>query len=300
MRQFKVTDKLTIREGGIQKYLNEVSAIKMVTPDEEYNIALKASQGDSEALDILVKVNLRFVISVAKMYSNGRNHMLEDLINEGNHGLVEAAHTFDPSTGFKFISYAVWHIRKRMLIFLTNYSRQVRIPQNQVNFLNKAKEIESDLAHQLDREPTQEEVIEAYTEYFKDARGLDLNSKSLKIAMESDQKIAVLDPIVSSEDTNIGPISYINGDDDGSDHIISNELSRKTLMKFISKLDDKDKNILILRSGINGNEPYSYSDIASIYGCTSETIRLRYSKIIKMLRRMFMRSGIKLSDLINE
>ena len=300
MTQFKVADRLTLRQGELQRYLNEVSSIMMVTPDEEYKIAVKASKGDLDAIDELVKINLRFVISVAKMYSNSRSNSLGDLINEGNHGLIEAAHTFNPSTGFKFISYAVWHIRKRIMLYLTNHSRSIRLPQNQVNFLNKSKEIESDLAHQLDRDPTREEIIEAYAKYFKDARGTDLSYGSLKIAMESDQIPASLDPIVDSSSEHVGAITYINGDDLGSDYIVSNELSSQTLMRFISKLNERDRDILIRRSGINGMEPHSYSEIASDYECTGETIRLRYKSIIKMLRQMFIRSGIKLSDLINE
>lgn len=299
MRQFKVTERFTNRDGGIQRYLNEVSNIKMITPEEEYEISIKASKGDQNAINTLVKVNLRFVISVAKMYASGRQNMLEDLINEGNQGLIEAAHTFDPSTGFKFISYAVWHVRKNMLKFLTDHSRSVKIPQNQVNFLTKSQELESDLSQKLQREPTQDEIINEYIKYFQEVRGLSLKKSYLEVAMRSGQKTSSLDYSKDSDDgSSQSPLDYINGDDIGSDSSAISNSTRKFLIRCIYKLNEMDRQIIMMRHGLIDNKIYSFNDIGINYGKTGETVRQRYKKAMRKLRLMMIKSNTKLTDLI--
>jgi RNA polymerase primary sigma factor len=297
MRQFKVTDRFTNREGGLHRYLNEVSSIKMISPDEEYEIAVKAASGDQSAINTLVKVNLRFVISVAKMYASGRNNMLEDLINEGNQGLIEAAHSYDPSTGFKFISYAVWHVRKNMLKYLTDHSRTVKIPQNQVNFLTKSAELESDLSQKLGRDLTQDEIIEAYIEYFKKNRGTDLKKEYLKVALESGQRASQLDPKRESDD-DPSPIQYIDGSDVKSDSKALEDSTRSFLIRCIKRLNSQDQTIIMMRHGLGGTDPYSFSDIGIEIGKTSEAVRQRYKKAMRKLKLMIIKSGLSVNDLI--
>lgn len=300
MRQFKVTDRLTQRSVGLQRYLNEVSSIKMITPDEEAKIAERAAKGDELAIQELVKVNLRFVVSVAKSYSGGKTSTLEDLINEGNLGLLEAAKDFDPSTGFKFISYAVWHVRKNMLKYLTNNGRSIRLPQNQVNFLTKSAEITSNLSHELDRDPTQDEIIDAYIKYVKENRGVDIKKESLVTAMESSQGTVQLDPLDSeSSDENFAPISYIKGNDSSTDHDIINQSARKILFKAIDRLKDIDRKIVIMKIGLHGEAPCSYQEIGNAVGKTGESVRLRYRISIKKLGNYLRAAGISMSDIID-
>jgi len=158
-RPLVITERITKREtNSFKKYLQEVDAIPRLTPDEEFEIAIRASKGDEESRNKLVKGNLRFVISVAKQYANNKAR-LEDLVDEGNIGLIEASKRFDPSTGFKFISYAVWWIRRYIMEYLTKYSRTIRIPSNQANNISKLTDIIGVLEQNLERKATHEEIM---------------------------------------------------------------------------------------------------------------------------------------------
>jgi RNA polymerase primary sigma factor len=158
MRQLKISRQITNRETqSLEKYFSEISKISMITADEEVDLAKRIKQGDSVALEKLVKSNLRFVVSVAKQYQN-QGLTLSDLINEGNCGLIKAAGRFDETRGFKFISYAVWWIRQGILQALAEQSRIVRLPLNRVGSLNKISKTLSDLEQKYEREPTVEEL----------------------------------------------------------------------------------------------------------------------------------------------
>lgn len=161
MRQLKITQSITNRKEShtIEKYFNDLSKEETITPEEEAELARRIRQGDNVALEKLVKANLRFVISVAKQYQN-RNIPLNDLINEGNIGLIKAAHKFDETKGFKFISYAVWWIRQSILQAINNHSKIVRIPANKKGHFNQIKKAYSAFEQQYEREPTPEELAE--------------------------------------------------------------------------------------------------------------------------------------------
>src|SRR5271170_4877774 len=160
MRQLKITKSITNRESqSLEKYLQEIGKVELITPEEEVKLAKKIRDGDQKALDRLTKANLRFVVSVAKQYQN-QGLSLPDLINEGNLGLIKAARRFDETRGFKFISYAVWWIRQSILQALAEQSRIVRLPLNQVGSLSKIRKSSSKLEQQLEREPTPEEMAE--------------------------------------------------------------------------------------------------------------------------------------------
>src|SRR3977135_2819770 len=160
MRQLKITKSITNRESqSLEKYLQEIGKVELISPEEEVKLAIRIKQGDQKALDKLTKANLRFVVSVAKQYQN-QGLTLPDLINEGNLGLIKAAQRFDETRGFKFISYAVWWIRQSILQALAEQSRIVRLPLNRVGSLNKISKTFSELEQEFEREPSPEELSE--------------------------------------------------------------------------------------------------------------------------------------------
>src|ERR1700685_3558355 len=160
MRQLKIATQITNRDSqAVEKYLQEISKIPMITPEEETVLAQRIKMGDQKALDKLVQANLRFVVSVAKQYQH-QGLSLSDLINEGNLGLIKAAQRFDETKGFKFISYAVWWIRQSILQALAEQSRIVRLPLNKVGLSNKISKPYSQLEQQFEREPSPEELAE--------------------------------------------------------------------------------------------------------------------------------------------
>src|ERR1039458_8949445 len=158
MRQLKITKSITNRESqSLQKNLQEIGKVDLITPEEEVQLAIRIKQGDQRALEKLTKSNLRFVVSVAKQYQN-QGLTLSDLINEGNLGLIKAAQRFDENRGFKFISYAVWWIRQSILQALAEQSRIVRLPLNKVGSLNKINKAFAQLEQEYEREPSPEEL----------------------------------------------------------------------------------------------------------------------------------------------
>src|ERR1700748_758851 len=161
MRQLKITKSITNRESqSLEKYLQEIGKVELISPEEEVKLAIRIKQGDQMALDRLTKANLRFVVSVAKQYQN-QGLTLPDLINEGNLGLIKAAQRFDETRGFKFISYAVWWIRQSILQALAEQSRIVRLPLNKVGAINRINKTMSKLEQDLEREPSYNELSEA-------------------------------------------------------------------------------------------------------------------------------------------
>src|ERR1700694_5597169 len=160
MRQLKITKSITNRESqSLEKYLQEIGKVELISPEEEVKLAIRIKQGDQKALDKLTKANLRFVVSVAKQYQN-LGLTLADLINEGNLGLIKAAKRFDETKGFKFISYAVWWIRQSILSAVAEQSRIVRLPLNQIGSLSKLHKSASKLEQHLERQPTPEELAD--------------------------------------------------------------------------------------------------------------------------------------------
>src|SRR6201992_3867207 len=158
MRQLKITKSITNRESqSLEKYLQEIGKVELISPEEEVKLAIRIKQGDQKALDKLTKANLRFVVSVAKQYQT-QGLSLPDLINEGNLGLIKAAQRFDETRGFKFISYAVWWIRQSILQALAEQSRIVRLPLNRVGSLNKISKTFSELEQKFERKPSPEEL----------------------------------------------------------------------------------------------------------------------------------------------
>lgn len=296
MRQFKISERYTLRQSdSLNRYLSEVAQYPVLSPDEEFRVATAARSGDADALEKLVRSNLRFVISVAKMYGGRDPILLGDLINEGNIGLVEAAHGFDPTTGFKFISYAVWHVRKNMTKYLTDNSRTVRIPQNKVSALSRIKDIESRMATKLDREPTADEVVEEYVKTSPEMlklKSTDGAADSIKEVMEMGSKPISLEGNSNDPDRDFGPIEYLNGDSEGTDHLALKNDSIEVLNTLLSVLNSREREVIIKRFGIGGTHPESRDTLAEQFEVSIETIRGWETKIIRKLSKFSKRTGI--------
>src|SRR5665811_1717275 len=203
MRQLKITKSITNRESqSLEKYLQEIGKVELITPEEEVRLAGLIKQGDQGALDRLTKANLRFVVSVAKQYQN-QGLSLPDLINEGNLGLIKAAQRFDETRGFKFISYAVWWIRQSILQSLAEQARIVRLPVNKIGSINKINKAFNKLEQEFQREPTIEEVahlMQSKPEIIEDS----LNFSTIHVSMDAplhDEEANSLYDVMQSADT---------------------------------------------------------------------------------------------------
>src|ERR687892_1399765 len=184
MRQLKIATQITNRDSqAVEKYLQEISKISMITPEEETVLAQRIKMGDQRALDKLVQANLRFVVSVAKQYQH-QGLSLSDLINEGNLGLIKAAQRFDETKGFKFISYAVWWIRQSILQALAEQSRIVRLPQNKIGLTNRISKAFQQLEQEFEREPSAEELAELL-DIGRDEVAATLNMATRHLSMDS-------------------------------------------------------------------------------------------------------------------
>jgi RNA polymerase primary sigma factor len=274
MRQLKITKKITSKESeSINNYFAEVSKIKLLTNNEEYDLLEKISEGDQKAIDDLVKANLRFVISVAKQYQH-QGMPLEDLINEGNIGLIKAATKFDRNRGFKFISYAVWWIRQSITQCIYENSRLIRIPNNQNAQLNKINRTSAQLEQVYHREPTNEELQEA----------LNLNAKDIRDTLNYSIKTVSLDTPVSDE----GATSLIdmvkNHNVDSPDESFIREGFRKDLEKVINQLESRQRMILCMYFGITGYQPMTLEEIGDYFQLTRERVRQIKDSALRILK----------------
>ncbi|MDD3724373.1 MAG: RNA polymerase sigma factor RpoD/SigA [Bacteroidales bacterium] len=274
MRQLKIGKSITNREiGTLDKFLQDVSKEEMVSPEEEVILAQKILQGDEEALEKLIKANLRFVISVAKQYQN-QGLSLQDLINEGNLGLIKAAKRFDHTRGFKFISYAVWWIRQSILQALAEQSRIVRLPLNQVGTLGKFKKESSRLEQIYERAPSIDEIAEQ----------LEMNPSRLSDVIRISSKAVSMDaPLLSDEDTNLIDI-YIDEEAQGPDSSIMRESLGKELQRSLSILNDREREIIHQFFGIGQEFGYTLDEIAVKHSLPRERVRQIRDRAIKRLK----------------
>ena len=274
MRQLKIGKSITNREiGTLDKFLQDVSKEEMVSPEEEVILAQKILQGDEEALEKLIKANLRFVISVAKQYQN-QGLSLQDLINEGNLGLIKAAKRFDHTRGFKFISYAVWWIRQSILQALAEQSRIVRLPLNQVGTLGKFKKESSRLEQIYERAPSIDEIAEE----------LEMNPSRLSDVIRISSKAVSMDaPLLSDEDMNLIDI-YIDEEAQGPDSSIMRESLGKELQRSLSILNDREREIIHQFFGIGQEFGYTLDEIAVKHSLPRERVRQIRDRAIKRLK----------------
>ncbi len=275
MRQLKITKSITNRESqSLEKYLQEIGKVDLLTPEEEVELAKRIKQGDQIALEKLTKANLRFVVSVAKQYQN-QGLSLSDLINEGNLGLIKAAQRFDETRGFKFISYAVWWIRQSILQALAEQSRIVRLPLNKVGSLNKINKAFSELEQEYEREPSPEELadmLEIPTEEVETTLGV----AARHVSMDA--------PFVEGEDNSLLDVLE-NGGTPGTDQELEyNESLRREIERSLSTLTDRQCDVIKLYFGIGVEHPMSLEDIGEKFGLTRERVRQIKDKAINKLR----------------
>ncbi len=284
MRQLKITKSITNRESqSLEKYLQEIGKVNLITPEEEVALAKRIKQGDQFALDKMTKANLRFVVSVAKQYQN-QGLSLSDLINEGNVGLIKAAKRFDETRGFKFISYAVWWIRQSILQALAEQSRIVRLPLNKVGLTNRINKAVSQLEQELGRAPSSDEL----------AKLLDLNRAEVESTIASASRHVSMDAPFSNGEENklLDVLEDPNATSVDKDLAHTESLSCE-LKRSLSSLTDRQKNVLKLFYGIDTDHPLSLEDIGTRFSLTRERVRQIKDKAILKLRNTSRSNHLK-------
>ena len=282
MRQLKITKSITNRESeSLEKYLQEIGKVDLVTAEEEVTLAQKIKQGDQLALEKLVKANLRFVVSVAKQYQhNGLS--LNDLINEGNVGLVKAAQKFDETKGFKFISYAVWWIRQSIMQALAEQSRLVRLPLNKVGSLSKINRAFSELEQKFEREPTSEELAEVLApEEIKNTLSVSSRHVSVDAPFDDGENSSLLD-VLENRDT--------ERTDEKLDY--SHSLKVET-ERTLATLTERERDVIKLFFGIGVPYAMTLEDIGEEFGLTRERVRQIKDNAINKLRSSTRNKALK-------
>lgn len=275
MRQLKITKSITNRESqSLEKYLQEIGKVELITPEEEVNLARQIKLGDQQALDRLTKANLRFVVSVAKQYQN-QGLSLPDLINEGNLGLIKAAQRFDETRGFKFISYAVWWIRQSILQSLAEQARIVRLPLNKVGLTNRIQKAYSTLEQEYEREPSAEELA-AYLE-------MDIEEVTASSNISS-RHVSIDTPMSEGEDNTL--LDVLENDNvDRTDCELDHNISLKIeIERSLTALTERQKEVICYFFGIGVDHPMSLEDIGEHFHLTRERVRQIKDKAITKLR----------------
>jgi RNA polymerase primary sigma factor len=275
MRQLKITKQVTNRDTpSLDKYLQEIGRVKLITAEEEVELAVKIKQGDDEALEKLAKANLRFVVSVAKQYQ-GQGLSLPDLISEGNLGLIKAAKRFDETRGFKFISYAVWWIRQQILQSLAEQARIVRLPLNKIGSINKINKAFAKLEQEYERPPTAHELADLLEMTLEEVKS-SLSNTSRHVSMdaplrEGDDGGTMMD--VMRNDSTPSPLETLMTDS------LRNEIERS-----LDSLSSREADVIRFYFGLNGNQPHTLEEIGQKFDLTRERVRQIKEKAIKRLK----------------
>jgi RNA polymerase primary sigma factor len=267
----------------MENYFREIGKDQLLSPEEEIELAKRIKMNDQKALNRLVQANLRFVVSIAKLYQN-KGLSLDDLINEGNLGLIKAAYRFDESRGFKFISYAVWWVRQSILQAIAEKTRMIRIPLNRVATLTKASKVYNKLEQEYKREPTHEEIAVA----------LDLNSKEITDTLRTSSHHVSID---SSLKNNGGSrlLDIIRNPQKGvepEDKVMEESL-REEINYILNTLTYRESKILKLYFGLDGEKPHTLEEVGAIFKVTRERIRQIKEKALKKLRRCSRSSALR-------
>jgi RNA polymerase primary sigma factor len=272
MYQLKIAPTITNREGeALERYLQDIGRAEMISPEEEVELSMRIQRGDRLALSRLVNANLRFVVSVAKQYQS-KGLGLIDIINEGNVGLIKAAQRFDPTRGFKFISYAVWWIRQSILQAISEKSRLVRLPSNQEGLISKIKKYRNTFMQTYQREPDANEISVA----------LNIEEEKVAVALDTSFRPVSMDaPVSENDDTAI--IDLITNNDTTTDRGLEVESLSTQLDIALSVLPDREKQILKMSFGINQPER-SLDEISHYIGLSKERVRQLKEKAIKTLQ----------------
>ena len=274
MKQLKITKSITNRDAGtLEKYLQDIAKEPLVTPEEEGELAQRIKAGDRMALDQLVRANLRFVVSVAKQYQN-QGLSLQDLINEGNVGLIKAAQRFDETRGFKFISYAVWWIRQSILQAVAEQARIIRLPLNQVGAISKLKKTAAMLEQEYNRKPSAEEL----------AKEMDLSEAKVQSLMGMNMRQISTDaPLDDDEEGNFLDV-YVEQDSVATDEAVENESNQNAIQRSLSCLTDKERHVINMYYGIGTPREYSLDEIALDLGISRERTRQIRDRALKRLK----------------
>ncbi len=274
MYQLKIAPSITNREGeALERYLQDIGRAEMISPEEEVELSLRIQKGDHTALTRLVRANLRFVVSVAKQYQS-KGLGLIDIINEGNVGLIKAAQRFDPTRGFKFISYAVWWIRQSILQAITEKSRLVRLPSNQEGLISKIKRYRNQFMQQYQREPDANEISAA----------LDIEEEKVVIALDTSFRPISMDaPISENDDTAVIDLITSGDSSAATDQKLESESLSTQLGLALSRLPQREQRILKMSFGIAEPER-TLDEIAQRIGLSKERVRQLKEKAIRTLQ----------------
>lgn len=276
MRQLKITKQVTNREtASLDKYLQEIAKVDLITAEEEVELAQKIRDGDTAALDRLTKANLRFVVSVSKQYQN-QGLTLPDLINEGNVGLIKAAKRFDETRGFKFISYAVWWIRQSILQALAEQSRVVRLPLNKIGAINKINKTYSELEQEYERAPSADEIADV----------LDMSESDVDQALKSNGRHRSMDAPMGASDEDSGTMYSVMVDE--SSPLPDNDMMEQSLYieieRVLGVLTPRERDVIQLYFGIGKMHSYTLEEIGDKFGLTRERVRQIKEKAIRRLK----------------
>ena len=274
MRQLKITKQVTNREtASLDKYLQEIGKVDLITADEEVELAQRIKAGDQIALEKLTKANLRFVVSVAKQYQN-QGLTLPDLINEGNLGLLKAAQRFDETRGFKFISYAVWWIRQSILQALAEQSRIVRLPLNKIGSINKINKTFAFLEQAHERVPSAEEI----------AKELDMTVEDVKQSLKNSGRHVSMDaPLIDGEDSNLYDVLR-SGESPNPDKELLHESLRTEIERALETLTPREADVIRLYFGLAGQHSMTLEEIGETFDLTRERVRQIKEKAIRRLK----------------
>jgi len=273
MRQLKISKSITNRDStSLDKYLQDIGREELITIEEEVELARRIKQGDEEALEKLVKANLRFVVSVAKQYQN-QGLTLSDLINEGNLGLIRAAEKFDETRGFKFISYAVWWIRQSILQALAEQSRIVRLPLNQVGSINRMNKMLAKFEQEHNRQPTDEELAEM----------MEVTEEKLLQSRRNATRHRSIDAPINDEESSSLADLIENKDAPRADAELIRESLSIEIERALSTLTKREADVIKYFFGINAPE-MTLEEIGEHLGLTRERVRQIREKAIRRLR----------------
>ncbi|MDY0081837.1 MAG: sigma-70 family RNA polymerase sigma factor [Ignavibacteriaceae bacterium] len=279
----RIVKQFTNRESqSLDKYLQEIGKVELLSPEEEIQLTIRMKNGDQEAMEKLTKANLRFVVSVAKQYQN-QGLSLGDLINEGNLGLIKAVRRFDETRGFKFISYAVWWIKQSILQALAEQSRIIRLPLNRIGAINKIGKTLSNLKQEFEREPSTEEIAEALE--------MDVSeiSDTLRI---SGKPVSVDAPFPASEDNSL--LDVIENDQQPSpDNELISESLKQEMKNILSEMPEREAEVLRLYFGLDGEYAMTLEEIGERFSLTRERVRQIKEKAIRRLRHNSKSKNLK-------
>ena len=284
MRQLKISQQITKRESkSLEKYLQDVSKEEMITAEEEVELAIKIQSGDERALNRLVRANLRFVISVAKQYQN-TGLTLEDLINEGNLGLIEAAKRYDHTKGFKFISYAVWWIRQSILKAAADNSRTIRLPHNRLGEIQKISKASNEFEQKNERTPTADELSDL----------TEMDVAKVEMSLKMSKKQVSIDAPMSNDDDNNSLVSVLQNSDtpDPADNLLQESLSQD-LERTLAYLKGMEAEVIRLFYGLGGASEMTLEEIGNTFGLTRERISQIKERGLRRLRRVSNQTNLQ-------